>query len=204
MRSLRSQTLRPFWGITLAVALVFGAAACGGDDDAADASGDSGAAETSDADSSNDDGTDSDGGGNDAEAPTDGGGADVGASVTIDGVTYEATEELACLAMGDFIGGSFINDDGTIEISIDLAPEGEGPSGARVDDSSDPNDIIQWESGGDVVELNDEFRDVAQVGDYTIADRGATGTATFIDTTKLADGTATTVEGTFRLQCPEA
>lgn len=167
----------------MAVVLVLAAAACGGDDD---------------------DAADSDGGGNDAEAPTDGGGADVGASVTVDGITYEATEELVCIARGGYVGGSFTNADGTIEINIDVSPEPEEPNGVRVDDSSDPADKVQWESGGDVVELHDEFRDVAQVTGSTVGDRGATGTATFIDTTKLADGTAAAVEGTFEIQCPDA
>lgn len=195
MHETRNAPIARLWLAGLAAMFVFTAAACGGDDDDSDATADPAAA-----DAGVDD-VDGDGDG-EAAAPTDDGGA-VGASATIDGTTYEATTEMSCLVADGFFGALFGNDDQSVRISVSLSPEESEPSESVVEISTDPDDVLQFESGTEVVASNTDFADTATVSDFSIDGRTVTGSATYVDTTKVVDGTAATVEGTFEVTCPD-
>ena len=195
MRSTRSFALLRSWLIPMSALFVFTAAACGGDDDDASAGVDS--ADSNIESGGGEDGADEPDGDDATSGPA-------GATVTVDGVTYEAGVEQSCTALGGGLGAAFSNEDNTLTITIALYPEdGEDRPSVRVDDESDPDDTVQWESGGETIQSNPGFNAVANVREHTVDGRSGSGSAVFIDTTKMLTGTAEPLEGTFAVQCAD-
>lgn len=189
--------LRVFLAVLTSSAFLLGFAACGDDDDTT-SSADSSAA--TDSDDAPDDGADDDGSGGDDGG---GGGGPVGATVTVDGTTYTATEEIVCVTLGDGLSAQFLDRDTGIDIDIDLPPEDWetdtsedwDPPSVRVDVGDD----AQFESGrSDVIVGMPE----TAVASYSIDGNHASGEGDFVDMFSLP-AEATAVTGSFDVTCAE-
>ncbi|WP_436793671.1 hypothetical protein [Actinospongicola halichondriae] len=180
--------------VLLSSAFLFGFAACGGDDDA-----DTGAAATED-----DAAVDDDSGAEPVGGDDDGGASGpVGASVTIDGTTYTASEELVCVTLGGGLSAQFIDRDTGIDIDVDLPPEDwETDTDEDWDPPSVRVDVVdesQFESGRtDVIVGMPE----TSVASYSIDGNHATGEGDFVDVFSLP-AEAVTVTGSFDVTCAD-
>lgn len=180
-----------------AIVLSLTAVACGDDDTADDAEGaaDASGAESTDADTADEADTGAETEGEDSE-----GGA-VGASVTIDGQTYTATEQRVCVRLGGGLSAQFLDSDADISIDIDLPPEDWetdttedwDPPAVRVD----VGDEAQLQSGrSDIVVGMPE----TAVTSYSIDGVHASGDGDFVDVFQ-APADAVVVVGSFDVTC---
>lgn len=194
------------------ILIVSVAAACGGDDatpeeateatTGAPSDADAPADEDAPAGSADEDVTDDD------DVPGEVAAGPVGATATIGGETYDATQEVVCVMMGGALSAQFTNDDGTVTISVDVPPldwESDtqsdwSPPSVRVDDERDEMAYRQWESGSDTLEMM-EGAPAAAVSSFDVDGNRASGEASFVDIFEVMTGAAEPVDGTFEVTC---
>jgi hypothetical protein len=210
----------------LSVLFVLLAAGCGGgeSDDSASST------ESSEADSSSggteeagdDNGTESGAEGEEAESapeaepePEQEAGGGERAVVTIGEEQFSSDQSVVCISLGGAVGGTFFNDAGDIEITIDVPPEDWQsspddwqPPSVQVDDARDPQNERQWEAREqNATELTFVPEGASQVDSFSVSGSSASGSATFIDVdaafVALAEGTdpPEPVTGTFEISC---
>jgi hypothetical protein len=198
-------TLRRFSTVAIALLLVTGVTACGGDDSGDDASSDAGSTEGASDTTADDDTSDDEMDDESSDDDSGSSGGAVGATVTIGDETFEAANELVCIGMGGALSANFQDDSGDVTVYIDLPPpdwetdtqSDWPPPSVRVDDDrEDP--ISQWVSGDDTLANAPE----TSVDDYQIDGKQATGSGTFVDIYPiLSGGDGEVVDGTFQFSC---